>query len=1502
MVDEFSQDHDSCGVGFVANILGYKSHDILEKAIEAVTNLTHRGAVSADGKTGDGAGVLTQLPRKLFLPELDRNGFSPTEEGDLAVMMVFLPQEDFIRERCRRIIEERVEKHRLKNFGWRKVPVSPDALGKKALQSQPVIEQLLVGRAGPIPKNEFERILFIVRKEVEAIALEHSFDDLYIPSFSSRTIVYKGLLVSPQLAEFYLDLKNPDYETALALYHQRFSTNTSPTWPLAQPFRLLGHNGEINTISGNRNWMRAREPEFLELPWARHNLLLRPLIQPRGSDSASLDNAMEATIIGGRNLLETVAMMIPEAWEKSEMPPDQRTFYEFSSNFAEPWDGPAALAFSDGRIVGATLDRNGLRPSRYIVTDDDLIIMGSEVGVIDLDEAHVIKKGRLGPGMMIAIDTESGKLLGNAEIKSSIVRRNPYKRWIDDNRRSLIGARAPFGYRFAVASKESLKRRQRIFGLTEEEIQLVIRAMSAEAKDPVFSMGDDTPLAVLSEKPRRIYSYFKQLFAQVTNPPIDPIREEMVMSLRTYLGARGNYFFETPDHARRLLLHSPILLPAEFESLKESKDHDFQPTVLPTLLPVSDGAEGIEDALVDLCEAASAAVDKGKTILILSDEGTDKSHAPIPMLSAVAAVHHHLIREGKRMRASIVASVGDSFDIHHFACLIGYGAEAIYPYLVYETLAEQIEKKYLPNLDLEAAARRFKNAVDHGLLKIMSKMGISTLSSYHGAQIFEAIGLKKGTIKRYFTGTPSKVGGIGLTEIARDTLKWHQDAFEAKADVLPLGGYYRFRRGEEYHAFNPDVVKAIHAYVKSGDFADFQKYAELVNGRPPVSLHDLLDFKPGSPIPINEVESIEEIRKRFTTASISYGALSLIAHETLAIAMNRIGAKSGSGEGGEDPARYKPLPNGDSKNSAIKQVASARFGVTTEYLMSAKELEIKMAQGSKPGEGGQLPGHKVSPEIARVRHAQPGVTLISPPPHHDIYSIEDLKQLIYDLKQVNPEARIGVKLVSENGVGTIAAGVAKAHADTILISGHEGGTGASPMSSIKNAGSAWELGLTETQQTLVANDFRGMVLLRVDGGMKTGRDVVMAALMGAEEYGFGTAALVAEGCIMARQCHLNTCPVGVTTHDPKLIAKYTGTPERVINFFNGIAQEVRSILAGLGFRSLDEIIGRIDLLKSKEPISNQKAIQLDLAPILIDVDPDHKKARRRIDERNVPIDWVKESLEEKILRDASDAIEGKRSVKLKYRIRNVHRTVGARVAGRIAKKCGDVGLPPKIELECSFTGSAGQSFGAFLVPGMRLILEGEANDYVGKGMTGGDIAIRPSRKAKFEPSENVIAGNTILYGATGGALYMAGRAGERFCVRNSGATAVVEGVGDHGCEYMTGGQVVVLGPTGRNFGAGMSGGVAYVLDEEKTFEKLYNGELIVISKVAPEDEKTLRAMIERHFELTQSPLAKKILKAWHRYVPLFWKAHPKDLAVVQHLTAAAGETEEPAEEAIPLKA
>ncbi|MBI2066784.1 MAG: glutamate synthase large subunit [Deltaproteobacteria bacterium] len=1489
-------EHDSCGTGFVANILGYKSHSILEKGIEAVINLTHRGAVSADGKTGDGAGLLTQVPHKIFHAEILSSGRRIPESGDLAVAMVFFPQNDFSRQKCRHFFEETASRYGLELLGWRKVPVRDEALGEKAFETRPVIEQFLVARKGKTPKKEFERLLFIVRKEVEAMAMEHSFFDLHIASFSSRTIVYKGFMLASQLPEYYLDLKNPDYETSLVIYHQRFSTNTQPSWRLAQPFRTIAHNGEINTIAGNRNWMRAREPDLLELPWAKRNSFLKPVIMPEGSDSFSFDNAIEVSLASGREILHTLAMLMPEAWEKDpQVSPDLKGFYEFHNLITEPWDGPAAIAFSDGKIVGAILDRNGLRPARYIVTDDDLMIMGSEVGIVEVDESHILRKGRLGPGMMIAVDTESGRLLENDEIKSMLAARRPYRQWVEQNRKILASYPKKLDVPYY---RETLPARQRAFGLTEEEIQLVIRTMAVEGKDPVFSMGDDTPLAVLSRKPRRLYQYFKQLFAQVTNPPIDPIREEMVMSLKACVGPRLNYFQESPEHARRLMLASPILLPEEFEEIRNFHYPELKTITLPATFDAADGADGIEDTLLILGEAACKAVMDGCGIIILSDEEIDSKRAPIPMLVAVAAVHHHLMREGLRMKCSIIAETGDAFDIHHFACLAGYGAAAFYPYLVYETIQDQIEKKYIQS-DPQTAFIRYRNAANHGLLKIMSKMGISTYSSYQSAQIFEAIGLRRSTINRYFTGTPCRVGGIGLYEVVHDVLQWHREAFLEGENRLPLGGYYRFRRGEEFHAFNPDVVKAVHAYTKSGEYDDYKKYESLVNQRPPTCLRDLLEFKKTKPIPFEEVEPVESILKRLNTASISFGALSQEAHETLAIAMNRMGAKSGSGEGGEDPVRYRPLPNGDSKNSRIKQVASGRFGVTTEYLVRADELEIKMAQGSKPGEGGQLPGHKVTSEIARVRHAQPGVTLISPPPHHDIYSIEDLKQLIYDLKQVNPAARVSVKLVSEFGVGTIASGVVKAHADTILISGHEGGTGASPMSSIKNAGSAWELGLAETQQTLVMNGLRSRVLIRVDGGMKSGRDVVIAALLGAEEYGFGTAPLIAEGCVMARQCHLNTCPVGITTHDPTLRAKYSGTPERIIRFFYGVAGEVREILGQLGFRSLEEIVGRVDLLKPKNLSDHPKALYLDLAPILREMEAGQKFPQHRLLQRNDP---PVDSLSLRVLGDADDAIQGKHSMKLSYPIRNIHRSIGACVAGEIARRYGDKGLPSGIELECLFQGHAGQSFGAFLVPGMRWILQGDANDYVGKGMTGGEIAIRSDEKTKFTPHANVIAGNTLLYGATGGSLFAAGRVGERFCVRNSGAKAVVEGIGDHGCEYMTGGVVIVLGPVGRNFGAGMSGGIAFIFDEERQLELHLNQELVTIGPFSQEWETIARALIQRHFQLTGSPLADRILKKWSRTAQDFRVVHPKDLKVVQHLTAAIGLTDEPTEEVLSARA
>ena len=1474
-------DKDSCGVGFVANISGKKSHAILEKGIQSVVNLTHRGAIDADAKTGDGAGILTQIPRKLFLKEVEKLGHRPPKEEDLAVGMIFLPSlEQGVRgfqtqERCRAIIEDVLSHHRIKVFGWRQVPVDPSCLGEKAATTQPEIEQILMGRPSHIPSNDFERTLYLVRKEIEKHIREESIESFYIPSFSSQTIVYKGLFVATQLKKFYPDLKNPDYETAVCLFHQRYSTNTFPNWFLAQPFRFLGHNGEINTLQGNRNWMRAREPELSSPLWKEKIENLKPVVWLEGSDSASLDNVLELLVNSGRDILHSMTMLVPEAWQNMpNMEPKLKAFYQYHACLIEPWDGPAALAFSDGKIVGACLDRNGLRPARYALTKDGMVVMGSEVGIVELDDSRIVEKGRLGPGKMIAVDMEKGVLLHDEEIKQRYCLRRPYEEWVKEHLiplEQIVPAQDPDA---PTVPSDQLKRHQTVFGYTSEELDMVLRPMASEAKEAVFSMGDDIPLSVLSKKPKLLYTYFKQLFAQVTNPPIDSLREKLVMSLNSIIGHRKSVLEETPEHTRQILLKSPFLFNHELEALKKLKDPEFQAEVLPCLFEVNDGPEGLEKALNRLCEAADLAVDKGIRILILSDRGVDASHAAIPMLLAVASIHHHLIRQGKRMKANLIAQTAEARDVHHFALLIGYGATAFNPYLTFESIQELIQRGEIQNVDYQTCLKNYKKAIDDGILKIMSKMGISTVGSYRGAQIFEAIGLSRALVEHAFTGTSSRIGGIGLKEIAQDILTWHGQAFHGDVPNLEFGGFVKFRRDGEYHAFNPEVIKWFHQAVRNKDYEAYKKYASLVNNRPATALRDLLDFKKAArQIPLEEVESIEEIRKRFTTAGMSHGALSREAHETLAVALNRIGGKSNSGEGGEDPARYPVRENGDWPNSAIKQIASARFGVTPEYAARCIELEIKMAQGSKPGEGGQLPGIKVSGEIARIRFAQPGTTLISPPPHHDIYSIEDLSQLIYDLKQVNPRAKVCVKLVAEVGVGTVAAGVAKAHADVVLISGHDGGTGASPLSSIKYAGMPWELGVSEAQQVLVLNDLRGRITVRTDGGMKTGRHLVVAALLGAEEFNFGTAAVVATGCVMARQCHLNTCPTGVATQDPKLRAKFTGNADMVVNFFNFVAQEVREILSELGFRKLDEIIGRTELLLPKPITDHPKADTLDLSPIVAQADPHGKRPRHHIQDRN---DWIDDvPLDLQILKDSKLALEGGGSIRLTYPIRNTNRAVGTRLSGEIAYRYGDAGLPFG-EIALHFRGTAGQSFGAFLIRGVRLILTGEANDYVGKAMGGGEIVIAPPANASFTSHQNVIMGNTVLYGATGGTLFAAGRAGERFAVRNSGSVAVVEGVGDHGCEYMTGGAVVVLGETGRNFGAGMTGGIAYVLDLTNSFPKKLNAELVALERLQENgDVETLLKLIRRHAEATKSRHSKEILDHFETYKPLFWKVLPK---------------------------
>ena len=1472
-----SFEHDACGTGFVADISGKPSHAIVEKGIEAVAHLTHRGATAADAKTGDGAGVLVQVPRKFFKSQLETLGHPKAEVEWLAVGMIFFPRQNYQgRERARTVIEEVLARHKMRVLAWRMVPVDSSVLGEKAEATRPEIEQVLITPKAKksFPSEEhYERTLYLARKEIEKRVDEESIEDFYIPSFSCRTLVYKGLFVASQLKKFYRDLNDPDFESAVALFHQRYSTNTFPTWFLAQPFRFLGHNGEINTLQGNRSWTKAREAEIGHPFWNRKVDLLKPVIVPGGSDSAALDNLLELLIESGRGILHSMMMLVPEAWENMpHMKSDWKAFYEYHSCLQEPWDGPAALAFTDGRIVGAVLDRNGLRPARYIVTKDGMILMSSEVGVIDIPDENVKEKGRLGPGKLIAVDLVQGRLMNDEEVKEAIVKRSPYGKWLKKNLFHLpTGSLDGNG---KLRGEVTLLQKEIAFGYTFEELTMVIKPMVVDAKDPVGSMGDDTPPAVLSQRPRRLSNYFKQLFAQVTNPPIDPIREELVMSLHTLLSRRRNLLEETEAHCKLVQLDSPLLYDEDLKRLRSLEDPEFRSHTLSCLFDVSEGKEGLESAIERITEEAAEAVRGGKTLLILSDRGVNSQKVAVPMILAVGAVHHHLIREGLRMRTSLILETGEPNEIHHFALLLGYGADAINPYLAFEIVESFIESGEIKGFDREKVLKNYGKAVEQGILKIMSKMGISTVSSYRGAQIFEAIGLARPLVERCFAGTPSRVGGIDFQHIAQDLLTWHEYAFGLNPrKVLEQGGFYRYRQEGEYHAANPEVVRLLQRAARSGDPAAYGEYAKVIHSRPPTCLRDLLEFKSDrKPIPLEKVESMEEIRKRFCTPGISHGALSRETHEALAIAMNRIGGKSNSGEGGEDPLRYKRRPNGDSVNSKIKQVASGRFGVTPEYLMSAEEFEIKIAQGSKPGEGGQLPGHKVSVEIATIRHSIPGITLISPPPHHDIYSIEDLAQLIYDLKMINPKAKVCVKLVSAAGVGTVAAGCVKAHADVVQVSGCEGGTGASPLSSIKNAGIPWELGLSEAQQVLVLNDLRGKAVLRTDGGFKTGRDVMIGGLLGAEEFGFGTASLIAAGCSMIRACHLNTCPVGVATQNEKLRAKFTGTPESIINFFNGIANEVRAILANLGYRRFDEIIGRTDLLQENRSVSHEKAKTLDLSAILANPDPYGKKPRFHVQPRN---DWEgDEPLDLQLLKDAAEALEGKKNFVGSYSIRNIHRAVGGRVAGRIAQLHGDKGLPAGF-IEFRFRGTAGQTFGAWCINGLRLVLIGQANDYVGKGMSGGEIIVRPTDEAKFEWHENVIMGNTVMYGATGGTLYCAGIAGERFCVRNSGADAVIEGAGDHFLEYMTGGTIVCLGEVGRNAGAGMTGGVGYVLDETGEFPKKYNPQLVGIVRFQNEqDEERVKAMIAQHLEYTGSPRAKEILTHWKKYAPLFWKIEP----------------------------
>ncbi len=1497
-------EQDSCGIGFVADLQGRRSFDIVAKGVEAVSCLTHRGAVAADQKTGDGAGVLTQIPHKLLRASLGKGQAKLLKrDEDLAVAMCFFPRDLGTKARCFEICNDVVEESGMIFLSWRKVPVDEGALGEIALKSQPDIRQLLLMRPEGMPDDAFKKTCYILRKQMEHRVAAEQIPGFYIPSFSHKTVVYKGLILAPQLPKFYEDLQNPDFESAIALYHQRYSTNTFPTWFLAQPFRFLAHNGEINTAQGNTNWIRAREMAQDAHIWNSKEALqdLRPIIQPGGSDSAALDNAFESVVEAGRDILQTAMMMVPDAYHSvNDMPDELRAFYEFHASIQEPWDGPAALSFTDGDVIGACLDRNGLRPFRYQISDDNVLLVGSEVGTIDIGAANIIEKGRLGPGQILALDLRIGQLMRNDEVKARYAKAAPYRDWVNSNLirgENISGHSADIVFdAVAPAFGEELLAQQKAFGFTTEDVDDTISPMVKSGVEPTGSMGDDTPLAVLSEKPRLLPSYFRQRFAQVTNPPIDPLREKMVMSLHSFVGPLANLWeADRPEDCRRIEFNSPLLLNEQLAALRQGHANwgdGFKAATVRSVWNVADGEDGLEPAVLQLQRDAARAVRAGAAILIISDRGVSAEIAPIPAVMAVGAVHHHLIREGLRTKCSIIVESGEPRDSHHFACLIGYGAAAVNPYLALETAQNQSD----PELVAKAVGN-FRKAVESGLLKIMSKMGISAVASYHGAQIFEALGVHPDVVEQCFTGTPTRIKGSSWKEIGRDVLRLHETAYprESEATKLENFAFLRYRNGGELHAFTPAWFKPFHAAVRTNDYAtQFKIYSDQINERKrPIVLRDLLDYKPlGAAVPIEEVEPVEDLFKRFCTAAMSLGSLSIEAHETLAIAMNRIGGKSNSGEGGEHPDRFKRDDNGDWRNSAIKQVASARFGVTPEYLASAKELQIKMAQGAKPGEGGQLPGFKVSMEIAEVRHSVPGVTLISPPPHHDIYSIEDLAQLIYDLKMVNPRCRVSVKLVSQAGVGTVAAGVAKAYADTIVIAGHDGGTGASPVGSIKNTGVSWELGLAETQQVLIQNGLRGRVKLHSDGGYKTGRDIIFAALLGAEEYGFGTAALMAVGCVMARQCHLNTCPVGVATQDENLRAKFPGKPEHVVNFFHFIANEVREQLAAMGARHLSDIIGRSDLLFQDPTVELPKTRDVDVSPLFYQYDENDTSPRMSAVGKN---DRPEDSpLDDAILQDVRDAISHGSHLSMSYGIKNTNRTVGGRIAGEIAYHFGNKGLTEG-SITLHFNGTAGQSFGAFCVPGLKLYLTGEGLDYVGKGMHGGQIVVKPGAHDAFVWADNTIIGNTVLYGATGGHLFAAGRAGERFAVRNSGGTAVVEGIGDHGCEYMTGGTVVVLGETGRNFGAGMSGGTAYIYDTAKSFEKRYNPDMIGIERVSESDAPALRALIECHARETGSPQARGILDGWAGTLGDFWKVTPHP----EKAPAPAAKTREPRTPRIP---
>ena len=1476
-----STEHDACGLGFVAHMKGQKSHKIIDDALTILRNLIHRGACGCEENTGDGVGILIQKPHKFFKRVCADIDIELPETDSYGAGMVFLPTDAAQAKQCQGIIERIIKEEGQQLLGWREVPTDDSSLGPTAVEGEPTFKQIFIAKSDSLDPSAFDRKLYVIRKRAENEIWSSDLSEqnlFYIPSLSYRTFVYKGMLTGSQIEPMFPELSEPDVETALALVHQRFSTNTFPAWRLAHPFRYVAHNGEINTARGNANWMRARESLCKSELFGDDLKKLFPICIEGGSDSSTFDNVMEFLHMSGRPLPLAVLMMIPEAWSGHETMDDERkAFYEYHANLMEPWDGPASLSFTDGEVIGAVLDRNGLRPSRYYVTHDDIVIMASEVGVLDVAPENVKIKDRLHPGRIFMVDTKQGRIIGDEELKKQFTGEHPYGAWLKDN--LLPIENLPNPKQIHGSNPDTLLQRQQAFGYTHEDLRLLMTPMAAKGIEPTGSMGTDAALAVLSNRSRLLYDYFKQLFAQVTNPPLDGIREKLVTQVATTIGPEGNLLEPTPESCRRIKINSPVITNEELAKIRDVNLPGFKTKTVEILYPVAEGGAGMDEALEAIYLEVDQAVEDGYSNVILSDRGIDASKAAIPALLATAGVHHHLIRNGKRTRVGLVLESGEPREVHHFAVLIGYGVGAVNPYLAFESLGGLIGNGRLPEMEHAVAVKNFIKAVNKGLVKTMAKMGISTVQSYCGAQVFEAIGLNKEFVDKYFTWTASRIGGIGIDVVAEEMNQRHHNAFpgrDVKEPDLEWGGEYQWRRDGEYHLFNPNSVFKLQHATRTGQYNIFKEYTELVNNQSEnlATLRGLFEFKQhDKSIPLDEVEPIEEIMKRFSTGAMSYGSISKEAHETLAIAMNRIGGKSNTGEGGENPDRFTPDANGDLRRSSIKQVASGRFGVTSEYLANADDIQIKMAQGAKPGEGGQLPGSKVYPWIAEVRHSTPWVELISPPPHHDIYSIEDLAQLIHDLKNANPKARIHVKLVAEVGVGTVAAGVAKAHSDVVLVSGYDGGTGASPMSSLKHAGLPWELGVAETQQVLVMNGLRDRIVMQTDGQLKTGRDVIIAALLGAEEFGFSTAPLVVSGCIMMRVCHLNTCPVGVATQNPELTKKFSGQPEFVENFFKYIAEEVREYMAELGYRTVNEMIGQVDRLETKKAVDHWKAAGLDFTNIL------HKPTPRPGDEIycvNEQDHGLEKSLDmTKLVPLSKEALDNKKKVDIILPIKNTDRTTGTILGYNITTRYGGEGLPEDT-VNIHFNGSAGMSFGAFVPKGVTMTLEGDSNDYIGKGLSGGKIIVYPPRKSSFVPEENTLVGNVVLYGATQGEAYFRGLAGERFCVRNSGVNTVVEGVGDHGCEYMTGGRVVIIGKTGRNFAAGMSGGIAYVLDEDDDFMIHCNMGMVNLEAVeTAEDVEVVKGLLTKHVQYTQSTVAEKILDNWNGYQSKFVKVMPK---------------------------